>query len=85
MIGTGFPALLAEDPSGDRRSVLHRESDEEHTGHHPPTLNDIQLRAYKIHLEHGGLRGYTLDDWLQAERELNEVSQSDSEKKNRPH
>ena len=38
----------------------------------PPTLDEIQLRAYQIHLDHGGLYGYDLDDWLQAERELTE-------------
>jgi Protein of unknown function (DUF2934) len=37
---------------------------------HPPTLDEIQHRAYGIHLDLGGLYGYDLDDWLQAEREL---------------
>jgi DUF2934 family protein len=40
---------------------------------HPPTLDEIQYRAYRIHLDHGGLYGYDLDDWLQAERELTEA------------
>jgi Protein of unknown function (DUF2934) len=35
-----------------------------------PYLEVIRLRAYEIHLERGGLAGYELDDWLQAEREL---------------
>ena len=30
----------------------------------------IRVRAYQIHLEHGGTPGHELDDWLQAEREL---------------
>lgn len=41
--------------------------------HHPPTLNEIQLRAYRVHYRHGGVfGGYTLDDWLEAEHELND-------------
>jgi len=30
----------------------------------------IRLRAYEIYLERGGFPGNELDDWLQAEREL---------------
>ena len=30
----------------------------------------IRLRAYQIYLERGGFPGNELDDWLQAEREL---------------
>lgn len=38
-----------------------------------PTLNEIQIRAYKIHQQHGGLYGgYSLDDWLEAEHELDD-------------
>jgi hypothetical protein len=35
-----------------------------------PHIEVIRLRAYEIHLERGSLEGYELDDWLQAEREL---------------
>ena len=35
-----------------------------------PSREEIRLRAYEIHLERGGLPGNELDDWLQAEREL---------------
>ena len=45
----------------------------------PPTDNEIQLRAYWIHLDRGGQHGYDLDDWLQAERELlDELRRPDS-------
>ena len=37
---------------------------------HAPTDDEIQLRAYWIHLDSGGQHGYDLDDWLRAEREL---------------
>ena len=33
----------------------------------------IRLRAYEIYLERGGFPGNELDDWLQAERELERV------------
>ncbi len=50
-----------------------QEDFEIHPHSHPLTLNEIQLRACKIHFEHGGVcGGYTLDDWLEAERELAE-------------
>lgn len=37
---------------------------------HPPTLSEIQRRACKIHYERVVSGGYTLDDWLEAEHEL---------------
>jgi pyruvate dehydrogenase (quinone) len=37
---------------------------------HAPGIEEIRLRAYEIHLERGGFPGNELDDWLQAEREL---------------
>jgi Protein of unknown function (DUF2934) len=35
-----------------------------------PTTEEIQLRAYEIYVERGGIHGLDTDDWLQAEREL---------------
>ena len=35
-----------------------------------PSHEEIRLRAYEIYLERGGLPSNELDDWLQAEREL---------------
>jgi hypothetical protein len=37
-----------------------------------PSLEQIAQRAFEIHLERGGNHGRDLDDWLQAERELQE-------------
>ena len=37
---------------------------------HAPGVEEIRLRAYEIHLERGGFPGNELDDWLQADREL---------------
>ena len=35
-----------------------------------PTPEEIRQRAYEIHVERGGIYGCDPDDWLQAEREL---------------
>jgi hypothetical protein len=35
-----------------------------------PQLEEIRIRAYEIYIERGGQPGHDLDDWLQAEREL---------------
>ena len=35
-----------------------------------PTIEGIMNRAHEIHRAHGGLIGYDLDDWLEAEHEL---------------
>jgi len=59
--------------SSDVHSEGARDGDHEHSGECHPTLNEIQIRAYRVHREHGELGGgYTLDDWLEAEHELND-------------
>lgn len=35
-----------------------------------PTQEQIALRAYHIYLERGGIPGYELEDWTEAERQL---------------
>ena len=40
------------------------------SANHTPSHEEIRLRAYEIYLERGGFPGNELDDWLQAEREL---------------
>jgi len=37
-----------------------------------PSHEEIEQRAYTIYLERGGCHGHDFDDWLQAERGLNE-------------
>jgi hypothetical protein len=37
---------------------------------HTRSCEEIRLRAYEIYLERGSLPGNELDDWLQAEHEL---------------
>jgi len=43
---------------------------EDTSANHTPSREEIRLRAYEIYLERGGLPGNELDDWLQAEAEL---------------
>jgi Protein of unknown function (DUF2934) len=53
---------------------------------HPPSLDEIQVRAYRIHRKHGAVYGgYSLDEWLEAEHELDEELQSDLGKKEQAH
>jgi hypothetical protein len=53
---------------------------------HTHTLNEVQRRAYQIHQRHGGIYGgYTLEDWLEAEHELDEEDNSPSPKKDQIH
>ena len=40
------------------------------SANHAPSCEEIRLRAYEIYLERGRLPGSELDDWLQAEHEL---------------
>ena len=37
---------------------------------HSTREQEIRNRAYEIYLQRGGLPGYELEDWPQAEREL---------------
>ena len=40
-------------------------------------IEEVMNRAHQIHRAHGGLIGYDLEDWLQAERELIEKNLPD--------
>jgi hypothetical protein len=42
-----------------------------------PTHEQITVRAYQIYLEHGFHSGNDLADWLAAEKELTELSESE--------
>jgi hypothetical protein len=53
-------------------SVIFRPEVAEEKGQNGPSLAEIRQRAFEIHIERGGIHGCDLDDWVQAERELNE-------------
>ena len=44
----------------------------EERGNKRPSPTEIRQRAFEIHIERGGIHGCDLDDWMQAERELQE-------------
>jgi hypothetical protein len=43
---------------------------EDTSADHATNHDEIRRRAYEIYLERGGLPGQQLEDWLQAEREI---------------
>jgi hypothetical protein len=47
---------------------------EDTSANHAPSHEEIRRRAFEIYLERGGLKGNELDDWVQAERELQKVA-----------
>jgi hypothetical protein len=47
---------------------------EDASANHAPSHEEIRRRAYEIYLEHGSLPGNEVDDWHQAERELQKVA-----------
>ena len=54
----------------------HKNKHKEHThneGNSDPL--EIERRAYLLYLERGGDHGHDCEDWLQAERELEELGQ----------
>ena len=55
------------------------------SGNHTPSCEEIRLRAYEIYLERGSHPGNELDDWLQAEHELDGRAPQKRESTNREH
>jgi hypothetical protein len=53
------------------RIVFQSENAEQGRGN-GPSPEEIRKRAFEIHIERGGIHGCDLNDWLQAERELQE-------------
>jgi hypothetical protein len=58
------------------KSVAQSNVTEVETPKSRPTREEIRQRAYEIHIERGGIHGCDLDDWLQAERELEQKYRS---------
>ena len=53
-----------------KASERHQSAPTIHTPKPQPTPEQIRRRAHEIYLTRGGAVGCELDDWLQAEREL---------------
>ena len=85
--------LNKEDASSSARTNQkdsRRKVNEKQPGNPQPphviTLSEIQIHACRIHQRHGAYYGgYTLEDWLEAEHELNGDIPADSEKEDSVH
>ena len=55
-----------------RPSVILQSANAERGRRSSPSPEEIRQRAFEIYMERGGIHGCELDDWLQAERELQE-------------
>ena len=67
MKSRNLPTDAQNVPRGVQTDVL-----EEKGGKNGPSPAEIRQRAFEIHIEPGGIHGCDLDDWMQAERELQE-------------
>ena len=54
------------------RIVFLSDIEEEERRRSVPTSEEIRQRAFEIYIERGRVHGSDLDDWMQAERELQE-------------
>ena len=71
----------------DLQRLIFKNDSQKPASPHALTLNEIQIRAYRVRREHGEVGGgYTLDEWLEAEHQLNEELRESSKKKDeKPH
>jgi hypothetical protein len=69
---------LEHAPKAVSKIVFQSDIAEEEKNSGPPPA-EIRQRAFEIHIERGGIHGCDLDDWLQAERELQEKYKNNQE------
>ena len=65
--------MKLQDPLTNAQTMsrsIRRSNVAEESRNNGPSLAEIRERAFEIHIERGGIHGCDLDDWLQAEREL---------------
>jgi hypothetical protein len=62
------------------RIVFLSDIEEEKRRRTVPTSEEIRQRAFEIYIERGRIHGSDLDDWMQAERELQEKIQGEPQK-----
>jgi len=65
------------------RIVFLPDIEEEERRRRVPTSEEIRQRAFEIYIERGRIHGSDLDDWMQAERELQEKIQRDRKSRKR--
>ena len=67
--------MKLQDPLTNAQTMsrnIRRSNVAEENRNNGPSLAEIRERAFEIHIERGGIHGCDLDDWLLAERELQE-------------
>jgi len=64
------PSSANRDPRQDSRDDTPDSLSEAAVHSDEPRINRIARRAHEIYLGRGGEHGKSLDDWLQAEREV---------------
>jgi hypothetical protein len=62
-----------DDDKGVIESLCAVQSELPSSAHVRCNPSDVALRAYEIYESRGCLDGWDVDDWLQAERELNRL------------
>ena len=55
-----------------RPSAIFQSDNAERGRRNSPSQEEIRQRAFEIYMERGGIHACDLDDWSQAERELQE-------------
>ena len=58
-----------KDAPPDGRTMDDRTKDDA-APRYEPVIEEIQVRAYEIYVQHGRIDGFDLEHWLQAEEEL---------------
>lgn len=72
--------------TGGQITPPQQDSEENPEHQHPHTLDEVQRRAVRIHHRHGSVYGgYTLEEWLEAEHELEDEDEPVSHKRDRVH
>ncbi|MDN5943178.1 MAG: DUF2934 domain-containing protein [Nitrospira sp.] len=54
----------------EQQIAMHMSSIRQKLANNGPARQDIERRAYELYLGRGGADGYAIEDWQQAEREL---------------
>lgn len=63
--------MKSKSPTGGNQSTAPEVAQAEKARpQNAPSPEEIQQRAYEIHIERGCAHGKDVDDWLQAKREL---------------
>jgi hypothetical protein len=79
-MSSGAQSIVAESRNPDLTGGIDMQhsATKEQSTKNAPTPEEIRKRAFEIHIERGGIHGCDLDDWLKAERELQEKSNGSS-------